>query len=74
MTLTVTDAEGFVLATVSCPTGEGLHRVTWGLRESGGGVAMPGAYKAALGQRVGGKYTRSPGRSSSRSSRTCCPR
>ena len=57
VTLTVTDDEGFVLATVSCPTGEGLHRVTWNLREAGGGVAMPGTYRAVLGQRVGGKYT-----------------
>jgi hypothetical protein len=57
VTLTVTDDEGFVLATVSGPTGEGLHRVTWNLRESGGGVAMPGTYQATLGQRVGGKYT-----------------
>jgi photosystem II stability/assembly factor-like uncharacterized protein len=57
VTLTVTDDEGNVLATLSCPTTAGLHRVTWGLREAGGGVAVPGTYKATLGKRVGGKYS-----------------
>ncbi|HET6574560.1 MAG TPA: hypothetical protein VFG68_13210 [Fimbriiglobus sp.] len=61
VTLTVTDDEGFVLATVDCPTDEGMHRVTWSLRETGGGVAMPGTYKATLGQRVGGKYSQVAG-------------
>jgi photosystem II stability/assembly factor-like uncharacterized protein len=61
VTLTVADDEGNILATLSCPTTEGLHRVTWNLREHGGGLAMPGTYSATLGQRVRGKYTQLAG-------------
>ena len=55
--LTITDDEGTILTTVSCPTGEGFHRVAWNLRELGGGLAMPGTYRATLTSRVGGKST-----------------
>ncbi len=61
VTLTVTDDEGDVLATLSGPTGEGVHRVNWNLHETGGGLAMPGTYRVVLGQRVGGKYTQLAG-------------
>jgi photosystem II stability/assembly factor-like uncharacterized protein len=62
--LTVTDFSGNVLRALSVSSGEGVHRVTWDLRESGvtleGGVGvsvMPGRYRAALVRREGGKTT-----------------
>lgn len=66
--LTVTDADGEVLRTLTVPTGEGVHRVTWDLHESGvsvtggegaggGPLVMPGRYHAALLKREGGKVT-----------------
>ncbi len=55
--LTITDAEGNVVSTLSVPTGAGFHRVTWGLRDAGGGWAIPGTYKATLTRRVAGKLT-----------------
>src|SRR4029079_18413763 len=33
--LTITDFNGDTLRTLQAPTGEGVHRVTWDLRESG---------------------------------------
>jgi hypothetical protein len=55
--LTITDAEGAVVSTLQVPTGAGFHRVTWGLRDSTGGWAVPGTYKATLTRRVAGKLT-----------------
>ena len=64
--LTVTDAAGAVVRVISCPTGEGIHRVTWDFREAGsfadefaggGPRVTPGTYRATLGRRVAGAYT-----------------
>ncbi len=66
--LTITATDGTILRTVSAPSTEGVHRVTWDLRESGvsasadefaggGALEMPGTYRATLGKREAGKYT-----------------
>ncbi len=63
--LTITDREDAVIARLSCPTGEGVHRVTWYLRDTGtnpdadqGGFGLmvtPGAYKVQLFQKAAGQ-------------------
>jgi photosystem II stability/assembly factor-like uncharacterized protein len=57
VTLTVTGADGAVLATLAAPVSAGLHRATWSLRDMSGGRVVPGTYEVTLGQRVRGKYT-----------------
>ena len=55
-----------VIRNLKCDDKAGLKRISWDMREantaanpfaSGGGIAVPGNYKAVLGQRVEGKYT-----------------
>lgn len=63
--LVITDREDAIIARLSCPTGEGVHRLTWGLREMGvnpdapqggfGLMVVPGAYKAQIVQTVAGQ-------------------
>jgi len=66
VSLTITDGGGAVVNRLSCPTGNGVHRVTWNLREFGPGndgsggfgfLVVPGKYKAQLSKRVGGQVT-----------------
>ena len=66
--LTITDAEGSVVRTLTVSAAEGVHRVTWNLQESGvsatgsdddtggGPLVIPGRYKASLVKREGGKF------------------
>ncbi|MCI0700660.1 MAG: glycosyl hydrolase [Planctomycetia bacterium] len=63
--LVVTDAEGNVIRVVTGPTGAGLHRVAWDLRDPSasltggtGPLIAPGKYKVSLHQRVGGVATK----------------
>jgi hypothetical protein len=76
--LTVTDASGRPIRTISGPVTKGFHRVSWDLREPApslpkprppeadddlfreepsGPLVMPGEYKVALAERVGGATT-----------------
>lgn len=62
VTLVIQDATGDVVARVGCPTGEGVHRVTWNLRELAanpdggfGPMVVPGKYSAHLTKRQGGQ-------------------
>lgn len=64
-TLVITDREDTVVTRLSCPTSEGVHRLTWYLRESGvnpdapqggfGLMVVPGAYKAQIVQTIAGQ-------------------
>ncbi len=64
-TLVILDREDNVVSRQSCPTGEGVHRLTWYLREAGvnpdanqggfGFFVVPGAYKAQIVQSAGGQ-------------------
>jgi hypothetical protein len=61
VTLVIRDAAGGVVQRVGCPTGEGVHRVTWNLRElaatpdgGDGHMVVPGKYTAHLVKRQGG--------------------
>ncbi len=65
--LVIQDFDGVAVNRVSAPTGAGVHRVTWGLREAGvnpdanqggfGFLAAPGRYRAALVQTRAGQKT-----------------
>ena len=62
--LTISDAEGNVIRTLTGPTGEGAHRVHWDLRDPGaslsggaGPLVPPGKYRVALSKREGGVAT-----------------
>jgi photosystem II stability/assembly factor-like uncharacterized protein len=67
--LAIAHAGGETVRTLAVPTGEGVHRVTWDLKESGvtvgggdddaggGPLSMPGKYAATLATRTKGKLT-----------------
>ncbi len=66
VSLTITDGSGAVVNRLGCPNGEGVHRVTWYLREFGPGtdgdggfgfLVVPGKYQARLSKRVEGKVS-----------------
>ncbi|MGL4423371.1 MAG: VPS10 domain-containing protein, partial [Gemmataceae bacterium] len=64
----ISDAEGKLVRTLFAPAGEGVHTVTWDLRDSGltaiggedntggGFLVIPGTYSAELVRREGQKY------------------
>jgi hypothetical protein len=64
-TLLILDKEDTIVTRLSCPTGEGVHRVTWYLREAGanpdadqggyGQLVVPGSYKVQLVQKLNGE-------------------
>jgi photosystem II stability/assembly factor-like uncharacterized protein len=65
VTLLITDSAGDLMRRVNCPTGEGIHRVTWNLQDAGvnpdggeGYLALPGKYTAQLYKRHDGKATK----------------
>jgi photosystem II stability/assembly factor-like uncharacterized protein len=65
VSLVIQDSSGDVVQRVGCPTGEGVHRVTWNLREMGtspdggdGYLVVPGRYTAHLTKRQDGKTTK----------------
>jgi photosystem II stability/assembly factor-like uncharacterized protein len=63
--LVITDKEDSIITRLTCPTGEGVHRITWYLREAGtnpdadqggfGPLAVPGTYKVQLVQKIQGE-------------------
>ena len=56
--LVIRDFDGNTLNRVGAPTGAGVHRVTWNLREAGSyHFVTPGRYRAALVQTSKGKTT-----------------
>ena len=45
--LVISDSDGTAVRTVTGPTGEGMHRVTWDLRDPGAALPRPGGGPAA---------------------------
>lgn len=67
--LSISDAEGNVVRTMTGPAGKGLNRIAWNLRypapslddDNGGPLVMPGNFQVSVAKRVNGVLTQLAG-------------